>query len=167
MRVEGLVARIESRIAQIERRMSEVLGSPEQPRTKRAGGGGGLAPLAGDIASLAREAANRHGVDPDLFERLVSAESGGNPRAVSPAGAMGLAQLMPATAQVLGVEDPFDPVQNLDGGARYLRSMMDRFGDPRLAVAAYNAGPGAVQRYGSVPPYPETVAYVARVLGEE
>lgn len=166
MRVEGLVARIESRIAQIERRMDEILGRPEQPRTRRPVGGG-LAPLTGDIASLAREAAARHGVDPDLFERLVSAESGGNPRAVSSAGAMGLAQLMPATAQALGVQDPFDPVQNLDGGARYLRSMLDRFGDPRLAVAAYNAGPGAVQRYGSVPPYPETVAYVARVLGEE
>ncbi len=91
-------------------------------------------------------------------------ESAGDPLAVSPAGARGLMQLMPGTADSLGVRDSFDPEQNLAGGVRYLRQLLDRFGgDERLALAAYNSGPGTVERYGDVPPYRETRDYVRRV----
>jgi len=111
------------------------------------------------------QAASREGLDPSLLKAVVRAESGFNPQAVSSKGAMGLMQLMPATATALGVSDPFDPRQNLAGGARYLRQQMDRFGDVRLALAAYNAGPAAVARYGGVPPYTETQNYLAAILG--
>ncbi len=100
----------------------------------------------------------------DLFARLVQQESGWNPRALSHKGAIGLAQLMPATAQRLGV-DPADPGQNLDGGARYLRQQYETFGTWRLALAAYNAGPGAVQKHGDIPPFRETQGYVLAILG--
>ncbi|WP_323037321.1 lytic transglycosylase domain-containing protein [Pararhodobacter sp.] len=112
----------------------------------------------------ARAAAERHGVPVDLFFRLVNQESRWNPGAVSTAGARGLAQLMPGTAAQLGV-NPDDPHQNLDGGARYLRMMYDQFGDWRLALAAYNAGPGAVERHNGVPPFEETTHYVRVVMG--
>jgi soluble lytic murein transglycosylase-like protein len=98
-----------------------------------------------------------------LFTELVRAESSFNPRALSPKGAQGLGQLMPATARTLGVIDPWDPVQNLDGAARYLCAQLERFGDARLALAAYNAGPHRVDQYGGVPPYRETRAYVAKI----
>jgi soluble lytic murein transglycosylase-like protein len=111
-------------------------------------------------------AATRYGIDPGLLGGLVRQESGFDPRAHSPAGAMGLTQLMPATAASLGVTDPYDPAQALDGGAKYLRQMLDRFGnDPAKALAAYNAGPNAVARYGGVPPYAETQNYVRNILG--
>lgn len=96
---------------------------------------------------------------------LVTRESGWNPGAVSHKGAIGLAQLMPDTARLLRV-DPNDPIQNLDGGARYLAQQYRAFGDWRLALAAYNAGPGAVQKHGGVPPYAETAAYVTAILGQ-
>lgn len=112
----------------------------------------------------AKTAARRHGVPEDLFLRLVQQESGWNPQAVSNKGATGLAQLMPATARRLGV-NATDPHDNLDGGARYLRMMYDRFGDWKLALAAYNAGPEAVARHGGVPPYAETKGYVRAILG--
>jgi soluble lytic murein transglycosylase-like protein len=106
-------------------------------------------------------AAKKHGIDPALLAGLVKQESGFNPNAGSPAGARGLTQLMPATAAGLGVTDVLDPIQNLDGGAKYLRQQLDAFGgDVTRALAAYNAGPGAVQRYGGVPPYAETQNYV-------
>jgi soluble lytic murein transglycosylase-like protein len=109
-------------------------------------------------------AAKKHGLDPALLAGLVKQESGFNPNAGSPAGARGLTQLMPGTAAGLGVTNVLDPVQSLEGGAKYLRQQLDAFGgDVTRALAAYNAGPGAVQRYGGVPPYAETQNYVRAV----
>jgi soluble lytic murein transglycosylase len=110
------------------------------------------------------EAARAHGVPPALVKAVIASESSFNPRAVSAKGAQGLMQLMPATARSLGVEKPLHVEQNLDGGVRYLRSLMDRYGDWSRALAAYNAGPRAVDRYGGIPPYAETREYVDRVL---
>lgn len=118
----------------------------------------------GRFLASARDAARRHRVPEDLFLRLVQAESNWQPAALSTKGAIGLAQLMPGTAQLLRV-DPHDPEQNLDGGARYLRMMYDKFGSWRLALAAYNAGPGAVQQHGGIPPFRETRTYVQTILG--
>ena len=117
-----------------------------------------------DFIPHARAAARQHGIPEDLFLRLVQQESGWNPRARSHKGATGLAQLMPGTAAKLGV-NPNDPVQNLNGGARYLRMMYNQFGNWRLALAAYNAGPGAVQKYNGIPPYRETRNYVRIIAG--
>ena len=117
-----------------------------------------------DYRETARMIAIEEGIDPDLFLRLVGAESSFNPDAVSSKGATGLAQLMPGTAAELGV-DPTDPIQNLRGGARYLRQQLDEFGDPVLALAAYNAGPGNVRKYGGIPPFEETQNYVAKIMG--
>jgi soluble lytic murein transglycosylase-like protein len=106
-------------------------------------------------------AAQRNGIDPALLAGLIKQESGFNPNAGSGAGAQGLTQLMPGTAAGLGVTNALDPAQAIEGGAKYLKQQLDRFGgDPARALAAYNAGPGAVQRFGGVPPYAETQNYV-------
>jgi soluble lytic murein transglycosylase-like protein len=111
-------------------------------------------------------AAQKYGVDPALLAGLVKQESNFNPRAQSGVGAKGLTQLMDATARGLGVSDVFDPTQSLDAGAKFLGGLLKQFhGDERLALAAYNAGPGAVQKYGGIPPYEETQRYVPKVLG--
>ncbi|MDU8929786.1 lytic transglycosylase domain-containing protein [Alisedimentitalea sp. MJ-SS2] len=118
----------------------------------------------GPYLSMAKAAAQRHGVPTDLFLRLVQQESGWKVSAKSHKGAIGLAQLMPGTARKLGV-NPHDPYENLDGGARYLKQQYRKFGSWRLALAAYNAGPGAVTKYGGVPPYKETRNYVKIIWG--
>ncbi len=116
------------------------------------------------VERLATVAATRYGLDPRLVLAIIDVESGGDAGAVSPAGAQGIMQIMPDTARELDLDAPFDPEANIDAGVRYLRQMLERFGELRLAVAAYNAGPGAVERHGGVPPYPETQTYVQRVL---
>jgi hypothetical protein len=150
-----------------------VTNAPTDPRYQRMGRPSGtdrgwlrlpvpdLAPYAQEV----REAAERHGVPEALIAAVIRVESGFNAQAVSRKGARGLMQLMPGTASMLGVRDSFDPRQNIDGGVRHLRGLIDRFGnDLKLALAAYNAGEQAVANYRGIPPYAETRDYVAKVL---
>lgn len=129
-------------------------------------GSGGPAPVAPvQIEQLVNANASAWGVDPALVKAIIANESGFDANATSKTGAQGLMQLEPCTASQLGVADAYDPSQNVWGGTRYIKGLLDRFhGDLRLAVAAYNAGPGAVEKYGGVPPYAETQAYVENVL---
>lgn len=122
------------------------------------------APVQHAFDAVIARTARSFGVDPALVKAVVAAESNFKSAAVSRAGAQGLMQLMPATADELGVQAPFQPVDNLQGGVRYLKAMLDRYGDIERALAAYNAGPTAVDRHGGIPPYSETQAYVKRVL---
>jgi soluble lytic murein transglycosylase-like protein len=116
--------------------------------------------------ALIEQAAQRHGVDPAVLHGLIQQESGFDPNAQSSAGASGLTQLMPGTASSLGVANPLDPAEAIEGGARYLGQLTTEFGGNTTdALAAYNAGPGAVKQYGGVPPYAETQSYVTKVLG--
>lgn len=111
------------------------------------------------------EAARRNGLSSSLLKALIHVESYFNPRAVSKKGAMGLMQIMPANLPLLNIDDPFDPWENVMGGAAYLKAMLERFsGQLPLALAAYNAGPGAVEKYNDIPPYPETRSYVRKVM---
>ncbi len=126
--------------------------------------GGGTLLSDASLSQLVKAASDKYQIDPKLVSAVAEVESGGNQGAESPAGAIGVMQLMPDTAAALGV-NPYDKQQNIEGGAKYLRQMLDSFGgDVKKAVAAYNAGPNAVKKYGGVPPYPETQDYVDKVL---
>lgn len=138
-----------------------------KPKREPAAGGAALpytGKYRGIYMDMARAAAKKHSIPEDLFLRLVQQESGWNPNAKSHKGALGLAQLMPGTARLLRV-DPHDPKQNLEGGARYLSWQYRKFGSWRLALAAYNAGPEAVEKYDGIPPYKETRNYVKVIWG--
>jgi len=115
------------------------------------------------VRMFVEAAAKTYDVDPELIDSVIQAESNYNPYAISSKGAQGLMQLMPATARRFGVRNIFDPKENVEGGVKYLKFLQNTFRDERLAIAAYNAGEGAVEKYGDVPPYKETVQYVARV----
>jgi soluble lytic murein transglycosylase-like protein len=134
--------------------------------TYDAATGPGAGGEAGDYESLIEQAAARNGVDPAVLHGLIEQESGFDPSATSSAGASGLTQLMPGTASSLGVANPLNPTESIEGGARYLGQLMTQFGgNTEDALAAYNAGPGAVEQYGGIPPYAETQSYVSKVLG--
>src|SRR5713226_8857053 len=115
------------------------------------------------VRTLVEETAKNFDVSPALVDSVIQVESNYNPNAISPKGAQGLMQLMPATARRFGVKNSFDAKQNIEGGVRYLKFLQQTFKDDRLALAAYNAGEGAVNKYGNVPPYPETMKYVDKV----
>lgn len=120
-----------------------------------------------EVEKLVESAAGKHGLSPDLLRSVMKQESAFKPCALSTAGAMGLMQIMPETAGMLRLEDPFDPASNVDAGAKFLKMMLDRFGgDLPLALAAYNAGPGAVDKAGGVPPIAETLKYLTNILGD-
>ena len=153
----------------LDNRLAKQYSGSERLKPKREGEEDGPLPAfrgsyKGEYLEVAKAAARKHNIPEDLFLRLVQQESGWNPSAVSPKGATGLAQLMPDTARLLRV-DINNPEENLEGGARYLRMMYDRFGSWRLALAAYNAGPLAVEEHDGIPPYAETENYVKAILG--
>ncbi len=127
---------------------------PQAPETRRA-----------NLWNMVQETSNRHGLDPKLVDLVIRMESGYHPYVVSPKGAQGVMQLMPYTASLYGVKNAFDPVENISGGVRYLKDLLARYNsDLSLALAAYNAGPGAVDKHGGVPPYQETRKYVSAIL---
>jgi soluble lytic murein transglycosylase-like protein len=177
-----------SDISAIQNRIAEITGAPPAGAPIQAPGGFNIAlqqalgpqqhvPAAfapdapapvppEQINALVQQNADIWQVDPALIKSVIANESSFNANATSSVGAQGLMQLMPETAASLGVKNPYDPAQNVAGGTRYLKSLLDRFnGDTKLAVAAYNAGPGAVEKYNGVPPYTETQNYVQNVLG--
>jgi soluble lytic murein transglycosylase-like protein len=178
------LASVTTRVDELQSLFSRRLGSSASPAafaTTLSSAASASAPVAtasaatgtpgtgsGDTAydSLITQAARRNGIEPALLKGLIRQESGFDPSAGSPAGAQGLTQLMPGTAKALGVSNPLDPAQAIEGGAKYLAQQLKTFnGDASLALAAYNAGPGAVQRHGGIPPYAETQQYVQKVLG--
>jgi soluble lytic murein transglycosylase-like protein len=148
---QTFVVRVDSRTGKLVRR--ELM--PPIPKAPR------IAPAA--ITTLVDQSARAHGVDPLLVQSVIQVESNYDQYAVSPKGAEGLMQLMPGTSRMLGVSNTFDPGQNIEAGVRYLRYLQDLYKDDRLALAAYNAGPGSVEKFKSIPPFPETRKYVEKV----
>jgi len=138
--------------------LSALLQPSEQPASKPLS----VPPSKTDpfFRSIIKDASARYGVEAELIQAIIMAESSYNPRAISKRGAQGLMQLMPETSRFLGVDNPFDPRENILGGSWYLRDMLNEFGSLDLALAAYNAGPSAVRQYGGIPPYPETEDYI-------
>lgn len=161
---------LNSMMVQLQRNLYEtVLGKLQNTlagnHSYGTGGGGNLKAHPSEFDAVFEEIGRRYDIDPALLKSVAQAESGFSADAVSKAGAKGIMQLMDSTAEALGVNNTFDPVQNIDGGARYLRAMLDRYnGDVSMALAAYNAGPGAVDKWGGLPPFQETQAYIPRVL---
>lgn len=177
-RIEGRIAAIENRIGikakppvafqdKLDQARAKLGQAPPSetstPPVASIGPGSQAAKGSAAYQEVIQQAAARHGVDPALVRAVVSTESGGNPSATSPVGAMGLMQLMPATARSLGVQNAYDPRENIEGGTKYLATLTQQFGLEK-GLAAYNAGPGTVSRYGGIPPYRETQNYVNRVL---
>lgn len=164
-----LFKQLSKEFAALERRLTQAIvqlaKSVPSPDVQATAPSAGRAPQRQRYGRIVNAAAQRHEIDPALLTSVIGQESGFDPRAVSKAGAMGLMQLMPDTARSLGVKDPFDPAQNVEGGARLLRQLLDRYhGRVDYALAAYNAGAGAVDRYGGIPPYAETQQYVRSIL---
>jgi soluble lytic murein transglycosylase-like protein len=170
LRLCGGAGAIEIPAAQIDRfeareQVQRASAGPLAPAPAAPAPSAAVATSADSLGRLIAGAALRHRIDPDFVASVVRAESGNNPAAVSPKGARGLMQLMPQTAAGLGVPDPFDPAANLEGGTKYLRQLLDQYaGDAAKALSAYNAGPRRVDQYAGVPPFPETHAYVARII---
>ena len=166
------LVRIEARVSAISQKLTELF-PPVPAKGQSAEDFHGIltrarataaTAAAGDYDTIIKAAAHEYQLDPDLVHAVIRAESGYDPLSTSSAGAQGLMQLMPQTGATLGVTDPYDPEQNVRAGARYLSGQLRSFGDLELALAAYNAGPGAVRRYSGIPPYAETQQYVQRVL---
>jgi soluble lytic murein transglycosylase len=165
MLIAGLVvpAAAEVRVEIRANGQKVILNEPAESRSRRLSDRL-LSPEDEEIENLIVTAALDYDLDPRLVQAVMQVESGFNPTALSNKGAMGLMQLMPQTAQILQVSDPWDPEQNVRGGVKYLKQMLDRFRDLELALAAYNAGPEAVERHGGIPPFQETQQYVRKVL---
>lgn len=161
----GGISRVFARISEIQDKIKMLRQAPQKDFRETLSRAEAPADVPADLAEKIRAVAERYGLPPELLTEMARQESNFNPHAVSPKGAEGILQLMPTTAREMGVENPFDVDQNLEGGARYLATLRERFGSLPLALAAYNAGPENVERYRAVPPFHETQNYVRRVLG--